>query len=232
MLLLGVIASLLAITGDVLIGYFEPLEVVAGYGIIREGYSTIALWRPVVSLVFAMIAFSLYLPAFWKIKNDLLETHPRSAEMFWWSSLVGALGWPLLHAAFCWPIYTYRILCDTVGIETAKKITVKIGYGIFPFALFYVILSAVPFAVLFAVIVRGKTIYPRSIAFFTPLVVIVFIYLLFYVVLPLNAVTYAVAIGIINECALILFITLLVAEVKRPEYMLSRRLKPGYGIDF
>ena len=99
-LICGVVGALFAITGDVLIGYFEPLDIVAGYGVIRDGYSSIALWRPVVSLICAMIAFSMYLPAFWKIKKDLLVTNQKAAEFFWWSSLVGALGWPLAACRF------------------------------------------------------------------------------------------------------------------------------------
>ena len=100
-------------------------------------------------------------------------------------------------------------------MESAKNITIRLGDGVFPFALVYCIASAVPFAFLFVVIVRGGTIYPRFIAFCTPLIVIVCMFLIFHVLLPLNAGTYAAAVGIINEGALVFFTALLITEMRR-----------------
>lgn len=215
LLVIGIAASLIAITGDAVLGYnIHSFGDVAGYGIVRDGYGSIPLWCPVVSMICAMAAFSGYLPALWKVKSDLAVTHPKAAEVLWWSSLADALGWPLLHAAFCWPIYNYRILCDTVGAETAKEITVRFGQAVFPYAVFYTSLALIPFTLLFVIIVPGKSIYPRITAFFTPLLPGACIYFLFYHLLPMNSITYAAALGIMNECMLIMFTAFLASQLR------------------
>lgn len=211
--LLGIAGSLIAIIGDILLGYaVEELGFVAGFGIVREGHSGIALWRLVLSLVLAMIAFTLYLPALWEVSGRLSRTHPKSARAFWWLSLADALGWGLLHAAYCWPIYAYRLLGDAVGSEIADSITASLMQAVFPFALFYVLLSIVPFGILFILIVPGRSVFPRWTAFCTPSFLFGPLYILYYQVLPLNTATYTLALGIMNQCMLALFTALLFGQ--------------------
>jgi len=209
----GIAGSLIAIAGDVLLGYaVEDLASVAGFGIVRQGHSGIALWRLVASLVLAMIAFTLYLPALWEVKNRFCRTHPKSAWTFWWLSLADALGWGVLHAAWCWPIYAYRLLGDAAGAEIADAVTASLMQAVFPFALFYVLLSIVPFGILFFAIIRGGTEFPRWSAFFTPAFLFGPLYVLYYRVLPFNAATYTWALGIMNQCVFAMFASFLIGS--------------------
>ena len=208
--LFGVTGAVCAIIADFLIGNIDRLGIVAGYGIIREGYSTIPLWQPAMSMVLATIAFPLYLITFWKISRDLNRTVPKTARIFWGAVQFSSLGWLLLHAAYCWPIYNYRLLCDKVGIKTAGELIIDFGWAAFPYAAFFALSGMVPTAILVISILRKKTIFPRGVVFFSPFIIAPLIFVIFYLVLPQNAVSYCGALAIVNESLLLMFGSLLI----------------------
>ena len=212
--LFGIAGALCAIIADFLIGNINRLGIVAGYGIIREGYSTISLWQPALSMILATIAFPLYLITFWKISRDLNLTVPKTARIFWGAVQFSSLGWLLLHAAYCWPIYNYRLLCDKVGIKTAGELIVDFGWAAFPYAAFFALTGMVPAAILVVAILRKKTIFPRSVVFFSPFIIAPLIFVVFYLVLPQNSISYCGALAIVNECLLLMFSSLFIGVIR------------------
>ena len=212
--LFGIAGTICAIIADFLIGNIDRLGIVAGYGIIREGYSTIPLWQPALSMVLATVAFPLYLITFWKISRDLALTVPKTARIFWGAVQFSSLGWLLLHAAYCWSIYNYRLLCDKVGMETAGELIVDFGWAAFPYAAFFAFTGMIPAAILVVSVLRKKTIFPRGVVFFSPFIIAPLIFVIFYLVLPQNAFSYCGALAIVNESLLVMFASLFIGVLR------------------
>lgn len=210
--LFGIAGAVIAIIADFLIGNIDRLGIVAGYGIIREGYSTMPLWQPAVSMIMVTVAFPLYLITFWKVSRDLALTVPKTARIFWGSVQFSSLGWLLLHAAYCWPIYIYRLLCDKIGIKAAGELIIDFGWTSFPYAAFFALTGMVPAAILVVSVLRKKTNFPRGVVFFSPFIIAPLIFVIFYLVLPQNAFSYCGALAIVNECILLMFASLLIGS--------------------
>ncbi|MEI8199524.1 MAG: DUF6796 family protein [Eubacteriales bacterium] len=163
-------ACLLALTGDLLIGWVEPGSL-GKYGMIQAGWPQVAIWRPTLSLILASIAFPFYLPGLYAVSKRIEETSPGAGRVFLFASFASSTGWLLIHAAFCIPQFAFKYIYDAGYPDLAVKLTDKMLEMTVPSVIVSSLLMITAFGVLFVVIVRSKTVYGRWFVLMNPLVV-------------------------------------------------------------
>jgi len=163
-------AALLALSGDLLIGWVEPGSL-GRYGMVQEGWPQVAIWRPTLSLILASIAFPFYLPGLYAVSKRIEETSPKAGRVFLFASFASSTGWLLIHAAFCIPQFTYKYVYDAGYPDLALKLTDKMLEMAVPSIIVSSLSMIAAFGVLFVLIVRRKTIYDRWFVLMNPLVI-------------------------------------------------------------
>jgi len=165
-----VAATLLTLTGDLLIGLVEPGSI-GIYGMVQEGWPQVAIWRPTMSLILAAVAFPLYLPGLYAVSKRIEETSPKAGRAFLYTSFASSTGWLLIHAAFCIPQFAFKYVYDAGYPDLAVKLTDSMLEMAVPSTIISSVLMLLAFGVLFVVIIRRKTIYGRWYVLMNPLVV-------------------------------------------------------------
>jgi hypothetical protein len=170
--ILPILAAILATTGDFLLGYVEP-GAIGRYGMVQAGWSDVALWRPALSMFFAVIAFPLYLVGLHAISRQIAAVSPVTARVFIAASVLASLGWLFIHALFCIPQIAYKYLHDAGEPVLALGLTDQIYRLLTPTILVCLAMLAAALAFLFVAIISGKTMFAGWCALANPLVVAV-----------------------------------------------------------
>jgi hypothetical protein len=178
--LLTIVGSLLALAGDLLIGWVDP-GALGTYGMIQSSWSQIPAWRPALSLLLASAAFPLFLPGLLVLSRRIAESFPKAGKAFCITSFFAGTGWLFIHAGFCIPEFTYKYVYDAGYPDLAVRLTDKMLY-IFTSSIIVSSLSMLTaFAILFTVIITGKTIYSRWCVLMNPIIIVMISTVLTYV---------------------------------------------------
>ncbi len=169
--LLTVVGSLVALVGDLLIGWVEP-DAIGTYGMIQASWSQIPAWRPALSLILASIAFPLFLPGLLVLSKRLQERFPKAGKVFLITSFSASTGWLFIHAGFCIPEFTYKYVYDAGYPDLAVRLTDKMLYLFTPSIIVSSLSMLAAFVILFAAIISGKTIYSRWCVLMNPIIIV------------------------------------------------------------
>lgn len=218
-LIATIIAAALALTGDLLIGYAVPGGL-GKYKMVQEGWSQVQIWRPTLSLILASIAFPFYLPGLYVVSKRFEETSPRSGKAFFLTSFAASTGWLMVHAVYCVPQFTYKYLFDAGYPDLAIKLTDKMLEMSVPsiFVSSGAMLAA--FVILFAVIIRKRTIYSRWCVLMNPIVISLITILLVYIFPD------SVFFGCLSMCKMNLGMFLFFIVAAQKEYNQRVRIMP------
>lgn len=179
-LIATIIASVLALAGDLLIGYAEP-GALGKYKMVQEGWSQVSIWRPALSLFLASVAFPFYLPGLYVVSKRIGDSSPKSGKAFFLTSFAAGTGWLMVHAVFCVPQFTYKYLFDAGYPGLAIDLTDKMLEMAAPSIGVSVLTMFAAFVILFAVVLRRKTIYSWWCVFMNPIFIAPVTVLLVYI---------------------------------------------------
>ena len=210
--LLPIIAGILALAGDFLLGYMQK-EAIGTFGMVQAGWADVSLWRPALSLFLASLAFPMYLAGLYAVSKQIEETSRKTAKIFLFTSIVSSLGWLFIHAIFCVPQYAYKFLYDAGYPELALKLTNDLYEMVAPPLFICLVSLVIAFAFLFIAIVRKKTIFCKWIALLNPLVIAMVTVPLAFL-FPSSAFIYSISVGTLNLGMLLFFIVAAVYKYK------------------
>lgn len=166
--LLALTASILGIASDFVLGFVSPGDL-GKYGIIQEGWAEISLWRPGVSMLLAAVAFPLYLFGIHVIFVRMATSIPRISGIFLVLSVLSSAGWLLSHVFFCFPQYVFAYLNQNGYPELALELSDRLLWMLFPALLVFLLLMVSSLGFLFFCLIFGKTVYPRFLAWISPI---------------------------------------------------------------
>lgn len=205
---IGVLASLIMILSDWLLGYVNPIKVGDNF-MILEGYSDFSLWRATASMALATIATALYLFPLYGLMLTISEKMIKYRKLFLVFAVVGIMPWLFIHMYYSMAIYNYSYLYNLGYKELAYDASAKMVDAFYINVKLLYIVMALPFLLNIIAVVRGITIFPKWLIFTNP-VVIYCTYFLFNRLLPENAIVSAISMGILNEGMFIWLVSSLV----------------------
>ncbi len=184
-----------------------------GMTFIDPAWINMAGWRFPLSLNLAAFLIPLYLPGFWSIRCLLAKIHPKAANVYFASVSFGTImGASFIHSVLCYFPMIYQQLNGAGQTLLAEEVISNILVAIMPvFIVHYLITWVFPQILLLVLIIQGKTVLKRRMAFLNP-----FVFLLFGLICSLLAsqALQAVYVGIINKGNTVLFIAAAVYSYK------------------
>jgi hypothetical protein len=208
-LVLGIIASILIVCSDCLIGYCDPT--IDGNVILRLGYAYMTLWRPIVSMALCIIAVPLFVLPLWSLYNSIQKG--KLQKTFGITSIISILGWACMHLYYTMMIYILSSFAAKGQGEIAFEVVGDAASAFLPFIFLYVLVMAIQFIVYFISVFQKKTFLPKWFAFLTPAPLFVLFYMIRFL-LPSSDFAGALSMSVSNVTMLILFISV---------YILSKR---------
>lgn len=176
-----------------------------GMTIIDPAWMKMAGWRFPLSLNLCAFFIPFYLLGFWSIRCLLAKTHPKAANVYFVTVSFGTvMGASFIHSVLCYFPIIYQRLTGVGQKMLAETVINDILSSIMPvFIVHYVITWIFPQLLLFILIIQGKTVLKRWIAFLNP-----FIFLVIGSVCSLLAsqALQPIYVGIINKGNTVLFI--------------------------
>ncbi len=208
----SLIASIVGIAADLILGYVTPGSIGAG-GIIQVGWADVALWRPAASMLMVSVAFPVYLLGFRVLFEKLREALPKTAQTFWVLALASSCGGVIVHAFFCYPQYVYAYLSQRGDSQTAFEVSEGLLWMLVPSLLIFMPLMAAALLVLIGAFGSGKTGYPRVTAAIGPLSVAAVLSLM-RVAFPESALVLGLTTSSVHIGLLLVFGIMLVWELR------------------
>lgn len=211
-LLAAISGGVLALTGDILIGYMTPGSL-GKYGFIQKGWSELTTWRISLSLFLAAIAFLLYLPGVNVIAKQISLTSPKTAKVFKISASGAMLGGTLIHTLFCAPMLVYKYLFNLGQAVEAIDLTYSVIFMMLPAAIITMTLMTVAFILIIVATIRNKTIYQKWTIPFNPLFIMLIV-MSVKQIFPASALALAISTCCVNAALMSFFITALIYDLK------------------
>lgn len=167
---ISIVAAIVGVASDFILGYAAP-EAIGHYGIIQVGWGEVALWRPMLSMLMAAVAFPIYLLGIQELAERIRPSFPRLSRLFLTLSILSSSGWLLTHVFFCAPQFVYSYLFQKGMPELALEMADALMLMLFPGLAVVLVLMALALMVLFIMFISGRTPFARWTAFGSPFIV-------------------------------------------------------------
>lgn len=170
---LGIIGGIICLAGDVLLGWFNPVE---SFGlsnlfpIFSKEWAEVSPVRFVVGGACGVIALILMFPGFYALYEIMKIKCQKLSRIFLIGAALFCSVGILYHCIFAIAAYSYNRL-TALGIMEAEIYTWDVFITFLPLALIAVIGFCIVSILLFTVSVCGKMGFPRWIAAFNPCII-------------------------------------------------------------
>lgn len=171
-LIISMMAAIVGIASDFVLGYVTP-ETIGQQGIIQIGWGEVALWRPMLSMLMATVAFPIYLIGINEVAERLQLAFPKLSRIFLTLATLSASGWLLTHVYFCAPQFVYSYLVQKGMPELALELADALLLMLFPGLAVMLVIMTSALLILFIMFISGRTPYARWTAFGSPFIVFV-----------------------------------------------------------
>ncbi|GEM_PF-1602592 len=171
--ILAAVSAAIIVFADFLLEFTgEP----GGLTIIDPAWLNMASWRFPLSLNLCAFFVPFYLLGFWSIRCLLAKTHPKATRVYFISTSFGTImGSAFVHSVLCYFPMIYQRLAGEGQKALAEGIINHIMSAVMPaFVVHYIITWVFPQILLFALIIRGKTVFKRWTAFINPCIFLIF----------------------------------------------------------
>ena len=168
--IISAMVAILGIASDCVFGYATP-EAIGHYGIIQVGWGEVALWRPMISMLMATVAFPIYLFGIQEVAERIRLSFPKLSRLFLTLSILSSSGWLLTHVFFCAPQFVYSYLFQKGMPELALEMADELTLMLFPGLAVMLVIMSLALLLLFIMFMSGRTPFARWTALGSPFIV-------------------------------------------------------------
>ena len=129
-----------------------------------DGYNTM---RPVIAMPLGFFGVLCYAPCMWGLGQIFKNEKLRKLQSI--MMIAGMGGWALLHYLYAAAVFVFAWMCQNIGQQAAIDTSNALYKAVMPGMSLWLVFMLFPFWIHFEDMIKGRSLLPRKMVFFHPL---------------------------------------------------------------